>query len=76
MEDRATLESDPSASRGLAGRQRLNIGAAVFIAKAAALENQSDKLIPRASRISDMLFTAKEHQYGENVKSGKAAMEL
>jgi len=54
----------------------LNISAAVFIAKAAALENQSDKLIPRASRISDMLFTAKEHQYGENVKSGEAAMEL
>ena len=51
MEDRATLESDLSARRGLAGRRRLNTGAAVFSAKAAAPENKSDKLIPRASRI-------------------------
>jgi len=54
MEDRATLESDPSAGRGLAGRQRLNIGAAVFLAQVAALENKSDKLTPRASRIVDL----------------------
>jgi len=41
MEDKATLESDLSARRGLAGRQRSNIGAAVFLAKSAALENQA-----------------------------------
>jgi hypothetical protein len=50
MEDRATLESDPSAGWGLAGRQRLITCAAVFLAQAAALENKSDKLIPCASR--------------------------
>jgi len=33
MEDRATLESDLSAGRDLAGRRRLNADAAVFLAK-------------------------------------------
>ena len=69
MEDKATLESDLSAGRGLAGRQRLNTGAAVFLTQTAALENRSNKLIPRASRVLE------EYRHGKDIQSGKTTME-